>query len=90
MEDDAVAGSNLALVVGEASSCEETHIVEMTRIFLAHEYQHVLHVLKSHRPVLDAIASQLMWDPIVDQTELADLFRQYSDIPNLTHTETTD
>lgn len=84
MEKEGQAGSNL-LVAGmaedEFTASEAAHIEGLVREFLAVEYRAVKEMLTAHRPLLDAIADRLMWDPIVDQDALAELVRTHVPIP---------
>ena len=77
MDDPLNAGSNLAVVYGEPSPSECEHVESLVRRFMADEYRNVLDLLTSHRPLLDAIAKRLMWDPVVDQSELAALCAEH-------------
>lgn len=69
------AASNLAVVVGTPTPSEYAHNEELVRRFLATEYQAVRTLLEAQRPLLEAIADRLLWDPIVDQDELKQLCR---------------
>jgi hypothetical protein len=75
--DDASAATNLAVICDEPSAAESAHVEDMTRRFLAEEYRNVFEMLKANRSLLDSIADRLMWDPIVDQRELADLMQKH-------------
>lgn len=67
------SASNLAVVVGDATSSEAAHVEGLIRQFLTDEYQVVMKQLSDHRAFVDAIAARLMWDPIVDQNELSEI-----------------
>ena len=67
------SSSNLAVVVGDPTPSAAAYVEGLIRQFLAEEYQHVLKRLAENRPFLDAIADRLMWDPIVDQSELVEI-----------------
>ena len=73
MTDPESVSSNLAVVIGTPSASEYAHVESLARRFLAREYQSVLELLTSNRPLLDAIASRLVRDSVIDQTELAKL-----------------
>ena len=73
MTDEESVSSNLAVVIGTPSASEYAHVESLTRRFLAREYQSVLELLTANRPLLDAIASRLVRDSVIDQTELAKL-----------------
>ncbi len=77
MEEDAKAGSNLALVYGHPTPSESAHVESLTRQFLADEYRNVLAMLNTHRLLLDAIAERLIRDPVVDQAELLALCAEH-------------
>jgi hypothetical protein len=79
------SASNVAIVVGDPSPSESAHIERLIRQFMSNEYCVVLKQLTEHRPLVDAIADRLMWDPIVDQSELLELSQQHL-IPSATHT----
>lgn len=70
------SASNLAIVVGKPTPSEYAHNETLVRAFLATEYQAVRQLLEAHRPLLEAIAARLLWDPIVDQQELQALCRE--------------
>jgi cell division protease FtsH len=78
METPGVSCSNLALVVGSASPSEQTHVEELSRRFLADEYNAVLALLTANRPLLDDIASRLETEAVLDQNELAEICAKYS------------
>lgn len=78
MDDETKAGTNLAVVCGGPSDSECVHVEALTRVFLEKEYQVVLNMLTERRDMLDAIAERLLWDPIVDQNELSEIFASFS------------
>jgi cell division protease FtsH len=71
------SASNLAVVVGDPTDSEQIHFEGLIRTYLSDEYKRVYKMLEAHRPLIDAIADRLMWDPIVDQNKLLDLSREY-------------
>jgi len=68
--EDGNTGSNLSVIIGDASPSENAHLEEQVRSFLADQYRYVLDLLTAHRSLLTAIADRLMWDTIVDRDEL--------------------
>jgi len=80
------SASNLAVVVGDPTDSEQLHLEDMIRTYLRDEYQRVYKVLAEHRPLIDAIADRLMWDPIVDQNKLLELSRLHGSAGMLTQT----
>jgi cell division protease FtsH len=71
------SASNLAVIVGKPSASEEAYLEGLTRQFLSDEYSIVLKQLAEQRPLLDAIADRLMWDPVVDQSDLLALSQHH-------------
>lgn len=69
------SASNLGVVVGDPTDTERSHLEVLIRTYLSDEYKRVYKVLAEHRPLIDAIADRLMWDPIVDQNKLLELSR---------------
>jgi cell division protease FtsH len=67
------SGGNLAVAVGDLTPSQQVHFESLTRTFLSVQYQEVLALLGRHRPLLDAVADRLGWDPVVDQSELRQL-----------------
>jgi cell division protease FtsH len=67
------SGENLAVAVGDLTPSQQAHFEALTRTFLAAQYREVLALLGRHRPLLDAVADRLGWDPVVDQVELRQL-----------------
>jgi ATP-dependent Zn protease len=52
------------------------HIEELVRKFLAVQYAEVCNVLKENNDLLNAVAERMLWDPVVDQFELKEIWRQ--------------
>ena len=71
MEKPGISSSNLAVATGELSALAEMHVGRMVRRFLAEEYGAVMKLLSENKNFLSAVADRLMWDPIVDQEEMA-------------------
>lgn len=70
------SASNLAVIIGEPSPSEYAHVESLVRHFLDQEYRYVYKLLEANRPLLDAITERLMWDPIVDQSELETICKE--------------
>lgn len=75
MEKANASSSNLAVIVGDPTSTESAYVESLIRQFLANEYEVVLKCLADNQAFLNAIAERLLWDPIVDQSELSDICR---------------
>jgi ATP-dependent Zn protease len=65
------------LVCGRASDSEDADVEALVREFLANEYRIVRERLAANRALLDDVAERLMWDPVVDQDELADICKKH-------------
>lgn len=76
MKSSMASGSNLAVVIGQPSPSEFLHIEELVRKFLAVQYAEVCNVLKENNDLLNAVAERMLWDPVVDQFELKEIWRQ--------------
>jgi len=76
MKSSMDSGSNLAVVIGQPSPSEYVHIEEMVRKFLASQYAEVCNILKENNNLLNAVAERMLWDPVVDQFELKEIWRQ--------------
>lgn len=77
MEKAGQSESNLAVIVGKASQSECAHVEKLVREFAAEEYRYVLQTLTKYRPLMDDMAARLLWDPVVDQNELAELCKKH-------------
>lgn len=77
MDQTGVSSSNLAVVTEGLSSLAELRIQRMVRRFLEREHAEVIKMLNENRAFLDAVADRLMWDPIVDQGEMAEMARRH-------------
>ena len=69
-------GQNLAVLLSEPMMGESDQAAETNRMandFLASEYQYVLRMIKTHETFFSAIADRLIWDAIVDQSEMAEI-----------------
>jgi cell division protease FtsH len=73
MDSAEASASNLGVVVGDPTPTESEYVESLIRQFLGCEYMIVLKLLGDHRPFLEAIAERLMWDPVVDQSELSEI-----------------
>jgi len=69
------SSSNLAVLSRreEVDSLQYERISRDVRNFLKEQYKIVLETLQEHRLFVEAIADRLLWDPIVDQSEMIDL-----------------
>jgi hypothetical protein len=75
---DGSTGSNLAVLHrGEVDAVQNQRIRREVRRFLAEQYDHVLKTLREHQPFVEAVAERLLWDPVIDQTEMALLAQQH-------------
>ena len=72
MENPESAGSNLAVVVKNATPTEAARIDGMSQSYLERQYQIVLETLAEHRDLYDAIVDRLMKQRVLDQSELSD------------------
>jgi hypothetical protein len=77
MDSAGVSSTNLAVATGDLSSLAELRIQRMVRGFLEREYAYVMKILTENRGLLDAVADRLMWDPIVDQEEMAEIAKAH-------------
>jgi len=77
MGADDQAASNLAVVVDKPTTAQTEYVEGLVRDFLAAEYRVVKSLLSDHRTFLDAIAERLMWDPVVDQEALGQLWKEH-------------
>jgi hypothetical protein len=73
MEKEGQSGSNLSIIRGTPTPSEYAHVEKLVREFVAEEYRYVIKTLTDNRGLLDDVAARLLWDPIVDQDELAEL-----------------
>jgi hypothetical protein len=78
MVNNGVSGMNLAVQVDkDAHPVQNDRIITEVRSFLSDQYAHVMRVLQDHRPFVDAVVDRLMWDPVVDQDEMAAIARAH-------------
>ena len=73
-------GQNLAVLLSEPMMGESDQAAETNRMvkdFLASEYQYVLRMIKTHETFFSAIADRLIWDAIVDQSEMAEIAARF-------------
>jgi hypothetical protein len=77
MEVSGRSGSNLAVLLGNASNCEVEYLNALVREFLEKEYEVVKSILEKNRSLLDVIAKRLMSNPILDQSELSAIYSEY-------------
>lgn len=77
MEVSGRSGSNLAVLLGEASNCEVDYFNMLVRVCLEKEYEVVKSILEKNRSMMDAIAKRLMFNPILDQSELSAIYSEH-------------
>ena len=76
MENGQGSAANLAVLErGEVDPMQNDRISRNVRQFLAEQYDHVLRTLENHRPYVEAVAERLLWDPVIDQSEMIELAR---------------
>jgi cell division protease FtsH len=76
MDDEELAGSNLAVVDAETITPSEfAHIERLVREFLAAEYEKVKEVLSANNSLLDLVAEQLVLHEVLDRDAIAALMR---------------
>ena len=78
MDGDVPSENNLAVILGTPTPSEYAHIETMVREFLATQYRIVREQLAAHRALLAAIQAQLLETAILDQQEMAQLYRSLS------------
>ena len=71
------SGSNLQVILGKPYEAEYLRITALVRQFLEEEYRAVTELLQQHRPLLDLVTERLLWDPVVDQAEMAEMYQKY-------------
>jgi hypothetical protein len=78
MERGRSTASNLAVLDrGDVDPVQRQRVSREVRRFLSDQYELVLQLLREHRPFVEAVAERLLWDPVIDQSEMADLARQH-------------
>lgn len=69
-----VASSNLAVLrSGEVDPIQYDRISKEVRHFLHEQYHHVIQTLENNKGFVEAVAERLLWDPIVDQSEMIEI-----------------
>lgn len=69
-----IASSNLAVLrSGEVDPIQYDRISKEVRHFLHEQYHHVIQTLEHNRAFVEAVAERLLWDPIVDQSEMIEI-----------------
>lgn len=76
MEAGGRTARNLGVVFGPASPSEMSHGEGLVREFLEQEYEVVKCMLEKSRALLDAVATRLISDPVLDQQELMAIFSE--------------
>jgi cell division protease FtsH len=76
METSDRTARNLGVVFGQPSDSEMSHAEALVREFMEQEYNVVKVMLEQNRSLLDAIATRLIKEPILDQDELGKLFSE--------------
>lgn len=77
MEKTGQSESNLSVIIGNPTPSEYERLEKLTREFVAEEYRKVIERLTEHRALLNDVAERLLWDPIVDQDELAEICKKH-------------
>ena len=77
MEQANMSGSNLAVIVGDATPTEFAHVEGLIRQFLVIEYAVVLKCLADNQGLLNAITERLLSDAILDQAELTGICQSH-------------
>ena len=78
MEKSDRTARNLGVVFGQPSDSEMSHVEALVREFMEQEYIVVKAMLEQNRSLLDAIATRLIKEPILDQDELEKIFSENS------------
>lgn len=69
-----IASSNLAVLrPDEVDPIQYDRISKEVRHFLHEQYHHVIQTLELNRGFVEAVAERLLWDPIVDQSEMIEI-----------------
>jgi hypothetical protein len=78
MDQGQGTSANLAVIGhGEIDELQNDRIHRDVRKFLATQYEQVMSTLKTHREFVDAVASRLLWDPVIDQEEMTEIAHQF-------------
>jgi ATP-dependent Zn protease len=76
MEDDAFAGSNLAIIDPETiTPSEYAHVEKLVREFLAEEYGHVKETLTTYHRLLESVAEELLKREVLDRDAILALMQ---------------
>lgn len=70
MAREGQSASNLAIVIDEPTPSECAHVESLVREFLSEEYKAVLHLLTTHRALLDATIAALLAHKVLHQTQI--------------------
>ena len=74
MIDSDIASSNLAVLnSSEVDPIQYDRISKEVRHFLHEQYHYVIQTLKQNREFVEAVADRLLWDPVVDQSEMIEI-----------------
>jgi ATP-dependent Zn protease len=69
-----IASSNLAVLNdSEVDPIQYDRISKEVRHFLDQQYRYVMQTLEQNRGFVEAVADRLLWDPVVDQSEMIEI-----------------
>lgn len=79
MERGETSGTHLAVLPrgDDTDPLQSVRINRDVRTFLANQYAYVTRTLEEHRAFVDAVASRLLWDPVIDQAEMVALAAEH-------------
>ena len=78
MESVEVSAKNLAVLNrGEVDPMQYDRVRGDVRQFLEQQYHHVLKTLQDNKSFVEAVADRLLWDSVVDQSEMTEMARNY-------------
>lgn len=78
MSSSLKSSANLAVLNSrDVDPVQYDRISKEVRAFLQSQYQYVMETLEQNRSFVEAVADRLLWDPVVDQSELMDLSNRF-------------
>jgi ATP-dependent Zn protease len=79
MENGHDSGAFLAVFPRDAKPdpLQASRVHREVRRFLAGQYAYAIDNLQEHRPFVDAVAERFLWDPLIDQSEMTGLAREF-------------